>query len=45
VFLMPIMKGTLLAVCFAVVWGFLASGQVSLALAVICMTIISLLTA
>mgnify|MGYP007057083291 CR=1 FL=1 len=44
-FLIPAMKFLLLAVCFAVVWGFLASGQVSLALAVVCITIISLLTA
>jgi hypothetical protein len=44
-FILPVMKLILLAVCFAVVWGFISTGQVSLAIAVICMVIISLLTA
>lgn len=44
-FLIPAMKFIFVAVCIAVVWGFISSGQVSLALAVICMGIITLLTA
>jgi len=44
-FLMSFAKAVLLATCLAVVWGFMNSGQISLALAVGCMGAISLLTA
>jgi len=38
-------KLLLIAVSVAVVWAFLSNAQISLALATICITIISLLTA